>query len=182
MDICAYICTVKIRKIEDEGAYKPLFLYKKMNKELVKQLIEGALEENDSLFLIDLEFLPESKIAIVVDGDNGVPLNECIRINRFVESQLDREEEDFSLEVSTPDITKPLVNIRQYDKNIGRMLSVKTAEDKFEGTLAEVSNEAIVLNWKAREPKKIGKGKVTVEKTETISYNNIVEAKVKLIF
>lgn len=153
-----------------------------MNKELVKQLVEGALEENESLFLIDLEFLPDSKIAIVVDGDNGVPLKECIRINRFVESQLDREEEDFTLEVSTPDITKPLVNIRQYAKNVGRNLSVKTIEDNLEGVLTGANDEAIVLKWKAREPKKIGKGKVTVEKTETISYSNIVEAKVKLIF
>lgn len=165
-----------------KGLTKPLFLYKKMNKEQVKQLVEEALAENESLFLVDLDFLPDSKISVVVDGDEGVPLKECIRINRFVESQLDREEEDFSLEVSTPDITKPLVNVRQYAKNIGRILTVKTAEEKIEGTIVEATDDSVVLNWKAREPKKIGKGKVTVEKTATISYNNIVEAKVKLIF
>lgn len=153
-----------------------------MNKELVKQLVEDALKEEESLFLIDLDFLPDSKISIIIDGDEGVPLNECIRVSRAVEAELDREEEDFSLEVSSPDITKPLLVVRQYKKNIGRIVSVKTSDQNFEGKLVEVLEEAIVLQWSAREPKPIGKGKVTVQKTETISYNNIVEAKVKLIF
>lgn len=153
-----------------------------MNKELVERLVEDALGEENSLFLIDLEFLPDNKISIIIDGDEGVPLNECIRVSRAVEANLDREEEDFSLEVSSPDITKPLLVFRQYKKNIGRTLSVKTKEEKFEGKLTEVLEDTIVLQWSAREPKPVGKGKVTVEKTATISYNNIVEAKVKLIF
>jgi ribosome maturation factor RimP len=153
-----------------------------MNKELVRQLVEDALSEENSLFLIDLEFLPDSKISIIIDGDEGVPLNECIRVSKAVEADLDREEEDYSLEVSSPDITKPLLVFRQYKKNIGRTLSVKTAEAKVEGKLSEVLEESIVLQWSAREPKPVGKGKVTVQKTATISYSNIVQAKVKLIF
>lgn len=153
-----------------------------MNKEQVKQLVEDALSENSSLFLLSLDFLPGGKISVVIDGDAGVPLNECIRISRAVEGSLDREEEDFSLEVSSPDIAKPLQKLRQYKKNIGRTLKVKTAESKTEGKLVEVSEDAIVLQWSAREPKPIGKGKVTVEKTATIPYDKIIEAKVKLIF
>lgn len=153
-----------------------------MNKEQVKQLVEDALSENSSLFLMSLDFLPGGKISVVIDGDAGVPLNECIRISRAVEGSLDREEEDFSLEVSSPDIAKPLQKLRQYKKNIGRTLKVKTAESKTEGKLVEVSEDAIVLQWSAREPKPIGKGKVTVEKTATIPYDKIIEAKVKLIF
>ena len=153
-----------------------------MNKEHVKQLVEVALSENDSLFLLSLEFLSDGKISIVIDGDNGVPLNECIRVSRAVEGSLDREEEDFSLEVSSPDVAKPLLVLRQYKKNIGRSLEVKTSESKTEGKLIEVSDDTIVLQWSAREPKPIGKGKVTVEKSATLPYNSIVEAKVKLIF
>ena len=153
-----------------------------MNKELVEQLVNEALGENSPLFLISLEFLPESKISVIIDGDEGVPLSECIRVNRAVESKLDREEEDFSLEVSSPDVTNPLVVFRQFKKNIGRTLSVKTAEEKIEGKLVEVIGDDIILNWSAREPKPIGKGKVTVQKSATIPYKNIVEAKVKLIF
>jgi ribosome maturation factor RimP len=153
-----------------------------MKKELVEHYVLEALSEDSSLFLIDLEILQDNKIAIVIDGDNGVPLNECIRVSRAVEGNLDREEEDFSLEVSSPDITKPLKVKRQYAKNKGRTLKVKTQEESFEGKLEEVSDEGILLTWKTREPKPLGKGKVTVEKKENITYNNIVEAKVKLIF
>lgn len=153
-----------------------------MKKELVEQFVIEALSNDPSLFLIDLEILQDNKIAIVIDGDNGVPLNECIRVSRAVEGNLDREEEDFSLEVSSPDITKPLKVKRQYAKNKGRTLKVKTEEEIFEGKLEEVSDDGILLTWKTREPKPVGKGKVTVEKKENIAYNNIVEAKVKLIF
>jgi ribosome maturation factor RimP len=153
-----------------------------MDKESVRLLVEAALKENPSLFLIDLQLLPDSKILVEVDGDAGVALNECIRISRAVEGNLDREEEDFSLEVSSPDISKPLQVLRQYQKNIGRILQVKTTETTLEGTLVAVLEEAIELEWKAREPKPIGKGKRTVEKKERIAFDAIVEAKVKLIF
>ena len=153
-----------------------------MNTEKVKELLKEALAENESLFLIDLSFLPGNKIHVVVDGDAGVSLNECIRISRKIEHNLDREEEDFALEVTTPDIAEPIKVQRQYLKNLNRILSVKTQENKFEGTLIEVNEQNIVLKWKAREPKPIGKGKVTVEKTATLAYEEIIEAKVKIIF
>ncbi|WP_026775184.1 ribosome assembly cofactor RimP [Polaribacter sp. Hel_I_88] len=153
-----------------------------MNQTKVKDLVEEALALNETLFLIDLSISANNKIQITVDGDNGVPLSECIRISRNVENSLDREEEDFSLEVSTPDISHPLKDKRQYVKNINRILKVKTAEEEIEGTLVEADKDKIVLNWKAREPKPIGKGKVTVTKTATIDYKDIKEAKVKIVF
>lgn len=154
-----------------------------MNKEKVQNLVNEALLENSELFLIDLSFLPDNKIYVEVDGDKGVSLKECIRISRAVEHNLDREEEDFSLEVTSPDVAKPLKVQRQYIKNIGRILQVKTSDNaNYEGTLKEVNKEFIVLEWKTREPKPVGKGKVTVLKTVEISFEDIVEAKVKIIF
>ena len=65
------------------------------------------MSKDPSLFLIESRnSVEDNKIAIVLDGDNGVPLNQCIRVSRAVEGNLDREEEDFCLEVSSPDITK----------------------------------------------------------------------------
>ena len=153
-----------------------------MDQTKVRDLVEEALALNESLYLIDLVISENNKIQITVDGDNGVPLSECIRISRSVDDQFDREEEAFSLEVSTPDIAHPLKVNRQYIKNINRILKVKTSEEEFEGTLVEADASNIVLNWKAREPKPIGKGKVTVSKTATISYTDIIEAKVKIVF
>jgi len=153
-----------------------------MNQTKIKDLVDEALALNETLFLIDLSISTNNKIQITVDGDNGVPLSECIRISRSVDDNLDREEEDFSLEVTTPDISHPLKNKRQYIKNINRILKVKTAEEEIEGTLVEADTDKIVLNWKAREPKPLGKGKVTVKKTATIDYKDIKEAKVKIVF
>ncbi|MCF6181945.1 ribosome assembly cofactor RimP [Lutibacter sp.] len=154
-----------------------------MDKVTVKNLLNEALEENLSLFLIALNFLPDNKILVEVDGDNGISLEECIRISRAIEHNLDREEEDFSLEVTSPDIAKPLVVKRQYKKNINRTLQVKLIDNsKVEGNLNNVNEDFIELEWKAREPKPVGKGKITVVKNKTISFKDILEAKVKLLF
>ncbi|MGG8496815.1 ribosome assembly cofactor RimP [Tenacibaculum sp. TC6] len=153
-----------------------------MNQERVKELLQEALSENDSLFLIDLQFLANSKIKVIVDGDDGVPLSECVRISRKIEHNLDREEEDFALEVTTPDIAHPLKLKRQYKKNLHRTLKVKTEAEKFEGELVSVTEDNITLQWEAREPKPVGKGKQTVEKTIVLPYEDIKEAKVKIIF
>ena len=153
-----------------------------MDYNKVKALVDEALTENESLFLIELAISTNNKIQVIVDGDNGVPLSECIRISRNVEHNLDRESEDFSLEVSTPDISNPLKLKRQYIKNIGRILKVKTEEKEFEGKLDKADDLQLTLVWKTREPKPIGKGKVTVEKTVTLTYKEIKEAKVKIVF
>jgi ribosome maturation factor RimP len=154
-----------------------------MDKVKIKNLVNDALEENSSLFLIALNFLSDNKILVEVDGDKGISLEECIRISRAVEHNLDREEEDFSLEVTSPDIAKPLVVKRQYKKNINRTLQVKLIDNsKIEGNLNNVNEDGIELEWKAREPKPIGKGKITVVKNKTIAFKDILEAKVKLLF
>lgn len=171
--------------IEKGTKKSPLFILifkHKMNESKIRDLVDEALAENESLYLIDLVISSNNKIQVTVDGDNGVNLSECVRVSRNVEHNLDRDEEDFSLEVTTPDISHPLKIKRQYKKNINRILKVKTELENFEGTLTSVNEEEIELKWKAREPKPIGKGKVTVEKKVTIPYKDIKEAKVKIVF
>jgi ribosome maturation factor RimP len=153
-----------------------------MDQKLVKKLVDEAISENESLYLIELCFLTANKIKVIVDGDEGISIKECIRISRHIENSLDREEDDFSLVVTSPDISHPLSVRRQYIKNVNRILKVKTEEEEIEGTLVSVDEKGISLQWKAREPKPIGKGKVTVEKNATIAYENIKEAKVKITF
>ena len=122
-------------------------------------------------------------IKIVIDGDNGVLVEDCMFISRAIEHNLDREEQDFSLEVLSAGATSPLINKRQYKKNIGRTLSVKTTDNEnVEGTLTEVDDERILLEWKAREPKPVGKGKVTVKKQAELSFDSISKAQVVIKF
>tara|TARA_B110000003_G_scaffold267739_2_gene296355 strand:+ start:1514 stop:1975 length:462 start_codon:yes stop_codon:yes gene_type:complete len=153
-----------------------------MDQDLVKRLVDGAILDNESLFLVELTFLASNKIKVVVDGDQGISIKECMRISRHVEHNLDREEEDFGLEVTSPDISHPLLLKRQYLKNINRILKIKTDEGELEGTLIKINENEIFLRWKTREPKPIGKGKITVEKNARIAFKNIKEAKVKITF
>lgn len=151
-------------------------------KEKVGSLLDDALKERPSLFLIDFAINDANKIMVTLDGDHGVNLQDCIDVSRAIEHNLDREEQDFSLEVASAGATSPLKNKRQYKKNIGRKLKVKTATEQIEADLAEANDEFIVLEWKAREPKKIGKGKETVQKRNEIPYGDIKEAVVVITF
>lgn len=153
-----------------------------MLKEKVESLLGKALEEHPSLFLIDFTIGGDNTIKVVLDGDKGVTLQDCMDVSRAIEHNLDREEEDFSLEVASAGATSPLKMPRQYTKNIGRELKVRTDSGELEGTLVQATENNITLEWKAREPKPVGKGKVTVQKKRDIPFSEIQEAKVILKF
>ncbi|WP_350284932.1 ribosome assembly cofactor RimP [uncultured Croceitalea sp.] len=153
-----------------------------MFKEKVTGLLQEALEQRKDLFLIDFSVGADNRIKVVLDGDKGVNLKDCMDVSRAIEHNLDREEEDFSLEVTSAGATAPLVLPRQYQKNVGRKLEVKTLTDTIEGNLTASSEESITLEWKAREPKPVGKGKHTVQKKQEIAISDIKEAKVVLKF
>lgn len=145
----------------------------------IKTLLKQALEENPSLFLIDLKISLENNIKVVLDGDDEVSLNDCIKISRVIEHNLDREVVDFSLEVTSAGVGEPLSNRRQYLKNIGRKLKIEIPTgNSFQGTLVESKEKDFTIRWEQREFKPVGKGKITVEKMKTFSYEEITKAKV----
>jgi ribosome maturation factor RimP len=151
-------------------------------KDKVNGLISEGLKEKPSVFLIDLTITDSYKIIVNLDGDNGVMLQDCIDISRAIENNLDREEQDFSLEVASVGVGSPLKMVRQYKKNIGRTLIVKLANETIEAELVEANDNFIILSWKAREAKKLGKGKETVQKRQEIPYTEIKEAIVTVTF
>ncbi len=151
-------------------------------KEKVLEVVSEGLKDKPSLFLIDIAISESNKITVTIDGDTGVILQDCIDISKVIEGNLDREEQDFSLEVASAGVSSPLKLVRQYKKNIGRTLKVKTATETIEAELIAVNDEAIELTWSAREQKKIGKGKETVVKTQQIPYSEIKEAIVTINF
>jgi ribosome maturation factor RimP len=153
-----------------------------MDKQLVTDLLNEALELNKSLFLIDFSISSVNHIRVIVDGDDGVPISECVRISRNIEHNLD-EELEFSLEVASFGAGEPLTQARQYKKNLGRKLRITTiAGEIFEGENISVDDIGVTLTWKAREPKPIGKGKHTVVKEKKINFDNIKDARVVLVF
>lgn len=151
-------------------------------KEKVLELLNQGLAIKPDIFLIDLSISDANKITILIDGDNGVVLQDCIDVSRSIDNNLDREEQDFSLEVASVGVGSVLKLHRQYQKNIGRTLIVKTAKETIEAELIEVDENFIILSWQAREAKKIGKGKETVVKTQQFLFEDIVQAVVTVNF
>jgi len=153
-----------------------------MLQERVENLLEEAFQENNSLFLIALNISDQNHITVVIDGDKGVTVSDCVAVSRKIEGELDEDEVEFSLEIASSGATEPLILPRQYKKNIGRTLAVQTNSNKFEGQLQEVSKDGFTIVWQEREPKPVGKGKVTVDKEASIAFQDIVEAKVVITF
>jgi len=151
-------------------------------KDKVNGLLIEGLKDRPAVFLIDLTITDSFKVIVTLDGDNGVALQDCIDISRAIENNLDREEQDFSLEVASVGVGSPLKMVRQYKKNVGRTLIVKLATETIEAELVEANDNFIILSWKAREPKKVGKGKETVQKRQEIPYTEIKEAIVTVTF
>ena len=151
-------------------------------KDKVNQLLLEGLQEKPTVFLTDLTITDAFKIIVTLDGDHGVFVQDCIDISRAIEHNLDREEQDFSLEVVSFGIGSPLKLTRQYINNIGRLLIIKLATTTIEAELVEADEQKITLAWEAREPKKIGKGKENVQKRQEISYSDIKEAIVTVKF
>jgi ribosome maturation factor RimP len=154
-----------------------------MFREKVIALLDSCFENRSDLFLIDLEILNDYTVRVVIDGDNGVTVEDCVFVSRAVEHNLDRDTYDFSIEVSSAGATSDLVDKRQYRRNIGRTLKLKTKNNgNIEAELAEVKDNVIVVKWKTREPKPVGKGKITVVNEAEINYDEIEKANVVLKF
>ena len=149
----------------------------------IENLLTTSLKDNPKLFLIDLSISGDNKVKIVLDGDDSVSLKDCINVSRAIEHNLDREIFDFGLEVASVGADDILTITRQYYKNIGRKLSVIDITGKnYEGVLTSIKKNEILIEWKERQPKKIGKGKETVLTNKILSFSEITQSKVILKF
>lgn len=163
-------------------ALLPSFYKNMAFRDKVLQLLEEVLKDKPSLFLVGISINESFKVIITLDGDDGVNLQDCIDVSRAIDNNLDREEQDYALEVASAGVSTPLVMERQYNKNIGRTLKVKTNTETLEAVLENVTDKSILLTWTSREPKKIGKGKETIQHKREIPYTEIKEAIVTIIF
>ncbi|TKC12890.1 ribosome assembly cofactor RimP [Pedobacter polaris] len=147
----------------------------------VKELVEEKIADRPELFLVAIKMLPNNKLIIHVDGDEGISIQDCAAISRHVGFHLEEEntiDKAYNLEVSSPGVGEPLQLNRQYLKNIGRDLSVKLADGKVkEGKLLSVNDASIGVEEKVKEKGK----KVQLVETQ-IEFNNIVETKVLISF
>lgn len=152
-------------------------------KTRVEELLQAFLQTRPDLFLVDLKVSVASDITIILDGDQGVSIQDCLDASRAIEFNIDREEQDFSLQVMSAGLSEPLALPRQFQKNIGRDLEILLEDaTKIQGELASVDDEKITLILRYRKPKEVGKGKVDVEEEKEIPYSEIKKALVVIKF
>lgn len=164
------------------GHWSPLLLGHMIDSEKVRTLLEAALQKQGA-FLVDFEIAAGNVIQVTADTLEGINLEGITAISRGIEHNLDREEEDFELQVSSPGVGSPLLVKEQYIQNIGRDLKVKDLEgNKYEGELIEFKDDVLHLQWSERVPKEVGKGKVTVKKEVKLNRAEVKEARVQVRF
>lgn len=147
-----------------------------LNVKKIEALLDEALQGTD-LFKVGVNVSPTNVIRIFVDGKEGVRIDDCAKISRYIESHLDREAEDFELQVSSAGLDMPFKVHAQYRKNEGRKVRVVTGEgDVYEGVLAEVSETGVVLVY--QEGKKSNRQEIRKE----LPFDNIKETKVVISF
>ena len=148
-------------------------------KDKVFEILNSAIVDRLDIFIIDFNITKSNFVKVILDSDNGLSISDCQKISKEIINGLNDCDQNFSLEVSSAGIGSPIVNKRQYKKNIGRFLEVKINSGEFyKGQLKSFSNDFIEINSKVREPKKKGRGNITVEKLKKIKLEEISKAKV----
>lgn len=146
-----------------------------ISESYIRRLVEEKLEGTD-MFIVELTLSSNNRIVVEVDGMSGVTIDDCVAVSRQIESNLDREQEDFELQVSSAGIDKPLRDRRQFEKNIGREVKIVLQDSaELKGELLEVG-ESLKVKLPASKKKKLP------EREETIAWENIRETKILISF
>ncbi len=150
-------------------------------EEKFKIVLSEILDNYKSLFLIELTFGVNNDVKVFLDGDNGVTLKDCALISSDIKKKINQDETNYSVEIGSCGIDYPLTLMRQFKKNIFRKIEITDFDDrKYNGVLAKVSNTSFMINWKERQPKKIGKGKVTVDLSKSFNFGEYKKAQIIL--
>lgn len=153
-----------------------------IDKQMVIQLAEEKLASSGN-YLVDVEIQPGNVIIVEIDNDEAVCIDDCVELSRFIEEHLDRDSEDFELEVGSAGITSPFKILRQYQKNIGKEVEVLLASGmKLTGILKSADENDIVLTVEKQVKPEGAKRKITVEEDLAYTYNEIKSTKYLIRF
>ena len=148
-----------------------------IDKQMVIQLAEEKLASSGN-YLVDVEIQPGNVIIVEIDNDEAVCIDDCVELSRFIEEHLDRNSEDFELEVGSAGITSPFKILRQYQKNIGKEVEVLLASGmKLTGILKSADENGIVLTVEKQVKPEGAKQKITVKEDLAYTYNEIKSTK-----
>lgn len=153
-----------------------------INKEVVKTLVEEWLQGND-YFLVDVVFGADDRIIVEIDHADGVWIEDCAALSRFVQERLGEELDDYELEVGSAGIGQPFKVPQQYVNHIGKEVEVLTAEGiKVKGILKSVDGETFVITVQEKQKQEGKKRPVMVEVDKTYNMNQIKYTKYLLSF
>ena len=153
-----------------------------IKKERIQQLVDEFLTEHEDIFLVSLKIGVGNQIEVLIDSFQGVKMGDCVKLSRHIEGNIDREEEDFALQIASAGLSEPFKVFKQYEKNVGRKVDVKLrGGEKILGTMLSADEETgIVLETKRRE--KIGKKKQVVVKQHKLDFKQIDQTKIVISF
>ena len=153
-----------------------------IEKNVVRGIVNEWLEDKD-YFLVDVSVSPDDKIVVEIDHAEGVWIDDCVELSRFIESKLDREEEDYELEVGSAGIGQPFKVLQQYLIHIGKDVEVLTREGKKqEGVLKEANEESFTITITKKVKPEGAKRPKLVEEDMTYTYNDIKYTKYLISF
>ena len=142
-----------------------------IDKAVIEKLVTEVIAPKPELFIGDILVKNGNIVFVFLDGDQGVLIEDCALVSRFIESQLDREREDYELTVSSFGADRPLKHLRQFKNNIGKEFQVKTTENLlFKGILKEIQGQELTFEIPPVKKKELSK-------IEVLNLENIVEAK-----
>ncbi len=151
-----------------------------------KNVVEGIVNEwleGKEYFLVDVTVSPDDKIVVEIDHAEGVWIDDCVELSRFIESKLDREEEDFELEVGSAGIGQPFKVLQQYLIHIDKEVEVLTKEGKkLEGVLKEADADHFVVTIQKKVKPEGAKRPVWVDEDLTFTYDEIKYTKYLISF
>lgn len=148
-----------------------------ISKDSIYQSVEQFLADSD-YYIVDVKVTPDNHISVEIDSFDGVSLEFCVEVNRHIESQFDREAEDYQLEVSSAGLTEPFKVKKQYEKNIGNEVETLTkAGKKITGILTEARDNEFVLQTEKTVKPEGAKRKMTVVENLTFAYDDIKNTK-----
>lgn len=154
-----------------------------INKDNIKSIAETWMLEN-GFFLVDLIVSPDNVVSIEMESEKtSVNIDDCVALSRHIEESVDREVEDYSLEVSSAGIGQPFKVLKQYFKHIGKDVEVSLKNGKrFVGVLEEVQEDSFRVSVMRKVKPEGAKRPQMVPVDETYPYSETVSVKYKLEF
>ena len=153
-----------------------------IDKEEVIKLIEAHLE-NSANYLVDVTVAPGNVIEVEIDNDENVNIDDCVTLSRYLNSQLDRETEDYELTVSSTGLTSPFKTLRQYKKYEGRTIEVLSkGGQKLSGILKSSDDAGFTMTITKKVKLEGAKRKTEVEEDIRFAYNEVKYTKYAIQF